>query len=93
MRGCHDLWYTPLIIFAANNLNDLVMKYLIWPWLLFFFILSFSIFPWWFYPMAVVLNIIGILLDKKNAKKRERLRKRNNKARRYNAMVYFLSKG
>ena len=43
--------------------------------------------------MAIVLNIIGIQLDKKNAKKRERLRRRNNKARRYNAMVYFLSKG
>ena len=70
-----------------------MIKYMIWPWLLFFFILSFSIFPWWFYPMAIVLNIIGIQLDKKNDKKRKRLRKRNNKERRYNAMVYFLSKG
>ena len=69
------------------------MKFIIWPWLLFFFILSFSIFPWWYYPLMVVMYIIAIQLDKKNAKKRERLRKRNNKARRYNAMVYFLSKG
>ena len=69
------------------------MKYLIWPWLLFFFILSFSIFPWWAYPLIFVLFILAIQLDKKNAKKRERLRRRNNKARRNNAMVYFLSKG
>ena len=64
------------------------MKYLIWPWLLFFFILSFSIFPWWFYPMAIVLNIIGILLDKKNAKKRERLRRRG-KGRLYYPYLYI----
>ena len=41
----------------------------------------------------VVMYIIAIQLEKKNAKKRKRLRKRNNKERRYNAMVYFLSKG
>ena len=70
-----------------------MIRILIWPWLLFFFILSLSVLPWWFYLMAIVLNIIGIQLDKKNAKKRERLRRRNNKARRNNAMVYFLSKG
>ena len=70
-----------------------MIRILIWPWLLFFFILSFSIFPWWYYPMIFVLFILAIQLDKKNAKKRERLRRRNNKERRYNAMVYFLSKG
>lgn len=38
--------------------------------------------------MAIVLNIIGILLDKKNAKKRERLRRRG-KGRLYYPHLYI----
>ena len=42
-----------------------MIRILIWPWLLFFFILSFSIFPWWFYPLAFVLFLFAYFMDKK----------------------------
>ena len=42
-----------------------MIRILIWPWLLLILVLSFSMFPWWYYPLTVVLMIFAYFMDKK----------------------------
>lgn len=42
-----------------------MIRILIWPWLLLILVLSFSMFPWWYYPQIVVLMIFAYFMDKK----------------------------
>ena len=54
----------------------------IWAWLIFFLILSFTVLPWWFFLVGMALQVLAIWLDRKNKKKRERMRRRlQNKLR------------
>ena len=42
-----------------------MISFLIWPLLLFFFILSFSYLPLWVYPLMMVMFSFAYYMDKK----------------------------
>ena len=42
-----------------------MIRILIWPWLLFFFILFISMFPWWFIILVIGGSAFAAIMDKR----------------------------
>ena len=67
---------TSLAEMKINSLNSLVMiKYLIWPWLLFFLVMGFSMMPSTMMLIMVISFIGGVLDALTRNKKKKKIRK------------------